>query len=77
MDIVENSDKIKTNLAMYNNSINELLTNRISEFPGALEMLENGLKGWFLIPSNYLDTLNTLEWILFNKNGQVVELNGK
>ena len=45
MDIVENSDKIKTNLAMYNNSINELLTKRTLGFSGALEMLENGLKG--------------------------------
>ena len=44
-DIVENSDIIKTNLAIYNNSINELLTKRILEFSGALEMLENGLKG--------------------------------
>ena len=42
---MENSDKIKTNFAMYNNSINELLTKRILEFSGALEMLENGLKG--------------------------------
>ena len=56
---MENSDKIKTNLAMYNNSINELLTKRILEFSDALEILENGLKGWFLIRSNYLDTL---EW---------------
>ena len=45
MDIVENSDKRKTNLAMYNNSINELLNKRILVFPGSLEMLENGLKG--------------------------------
>ena len=56
---MENSDKIKTNLAVYNNSINELSTKRILEFSDALEILENGLKGWFLIPSNYLDTL---EW---------------
>ena len=56
---MENSDKIKTNLAVYNNSINELSTKRILEFSDALEILENVLKGWFLIPSNYLDTL---EW---------------
>ena len=59
MDIMEIRDKKETNLAMYNNNINELLTKRILEFPGVLEMLENGFRRWFLIPSNYLDTL---EW---------------
>ena len=52
---MENSDKIKTNLAVYNNSINELSTKRILEFSDALEILENVLKGWFLIPSNYFE----------------------
>ena len=74
MDIVENGDKKKTDLAMYSNSINELLTKRILEFPGVLEMLENGFRRWFLIPSHYL---NDLKWILINKVSQDVELNDK
>ena len=44
MDIMEIRDKKETNLAMYNNNINELLTKRILEFPGVLEMLENGFR---------------------------------